>query len=411
MIVQNWSKNIEFNHRDFLQPESLSELQELIRTHNKIRVRGTAHSFNEIANTSSDALNLLKMPQTIEINPEERIVKVAAGLKYGELAPVLNSNGWALSNLASLPHISIAGSISTGTHGSGITNHNLSSQVVSLDIVTSDGNLRHIDKNDLAFNALVVGLGLGGVVYQYELRIEPSFQIRQVIYPKFSLDVLQQNFEQIMRIAYSVSFFTDWSLSKTGNLWCKFREDELIPHSVGGSIQAEIKYHPIETVDPVACTEQMGMIGPWHERLPHFKLDYLPSAGEEIQSEFFIDLKDAEAAIGALLKLSHEIQPLLWISELRTVAADELWLSGSYQRNTLAIHFTWKKLDEIYPVIAKIERELRPFDYRPHWGKVFSADSKYSCSVYPKLCDFLALVSDLDKTNKFGNSFTHEKLG
>ena len=409
--MQNWSKNVDFNDRAFLQPESLSELQELVRSNAKLRARGTAHCFNEIANTSSYAINLSKMPKTTEVNPELNSVTVAAGLKYGELAPELHKQGWALNNLASLPHISIAGSISTGTHGSGIKNQNLANQVLSLDLVTAEGELRHIDRANPAFNALIVGLGLGGIVYQYELKIEPTFKIRQVIYPEIPLDILQRNFDQIMGTAYSVSYFTDWSTAQVGNLWCKFREHEVIPESVGGSAKADKKFHPIPSVDPVACTDQLGESGDWHQRLSHFKLEFTPSVGEEIQTEFFVDRKDAAAAIEAVSKLGEEITPLLWITELRTIAADDLWLSGAYQRDTLAIHFTWKKDLAIYPVIEKVEAALRPFNYRPHWGKVFTADGKYLSSAYPKMSEFKALVEALDPASKFENTFTRRILG
>jgi len=404
--MQNWSKNVDFNDRAFLQPESLAELQEMVRSNAKIRARGTAHCFNEIANTSSYAINLAKMPKIIEVIAATNSVTVSSGLTYGELAPVLHNQGWALNNLASLPHISIAGSISTGTHGSGVKNQNLANQVLSLDIVTAEGELRHIDRTNPAFNALVVGLGLGGIVYQYELKIEPTFEIRQVIYPEIPLDVLQRNFDQIMGAAYSVSYFTDWGSAQVGNLWCKFRDNEVIPESVGGSAKADKKYHPIPSVDPVACTDQLGESGDWHQRLSHFKLEFTPSVGEEIQTEFFVNRKDALAAIAAVSKLGEEISPLLWITELRTIAADDLWLSGAYQRDTLAIHFTWKKDLAIYPVIEKVEAALRPFNYRPHWGKVFTADGKYLSSVYPKMSEFKALVEALDPASKFENTFT-----
>jgi len=404
--MQNWSKNVDFNERAFLQPVSIAELQELVRTHQKIRARGTAHCFNEIANTSSFAINLAKMPKTIEVDETKKTVRVAAGLTYGELAPVLHDLGWALNNLASLPHISIAGSVSTGTHGSGIKNHSLANQVLSLDLVTAEGELRHIDRTNPAFSALVVGLGLGGIVYQYELKIEPTYQVRQVIYPEIPLDILQRNFDQIMGTAYSVSYFTDWSSAQVGNLWCKFRDSEVIPDSVGGSAKADKKFHPIPSVDPVACTDQLGIPGEWHQRIPHFKLEFTPSVGEEIQSEFFVDRKDAPAAIQAVSELGLEITPLLWITELRTFAADQLWLSGAFERDVLAIHFTWKKVDAIYPVIEKVEAALRPFNYRPHWGKVFTADATYLKSVYPKMSEFKALAEALDPTSKFENSFT-----
>ena len=409
--MQNWSKNVDFNDRAYLQPESLAELQEIVKSNQKLRARGTAHCFNEIANTSSYAINLSRMPKLIEVDSAARSVRVAAGLKYGELAPILHKQGWALDNLASLPHISIAGSISTGTHGSGINNKNLANQVLSLDLVTAEGELRHIDRSNPAFHAIVVGLGMGGVIYQYELKIEPTYKIRQVIYPNIPLDVLQRNFDGIMGTAYSVSYFTDWSSEQVGNLWCKFRDAEVIPESIGGCAQADKKYHPIPLVDPVACTDQLGEPGYWHERLSHFKLDFTPSVGEEIQTEFFVNRNDASAAIEAVSKLGAEISPLLWITELRTIAKDELWLSGAFQRDTLAIHFTWKKLDAIYPVIEKVEAAIRPFNYRPHWGKVFTADATYLKSVYPKMGEFQALMQALDPGKKFENSFTRKNVG
>jgi xylitol oxidase len=404
--MQNWSKNVDFNDRAYFQPKSITELQELVRSNQKIRARGTAHCFNEIANTSSYAINLGLMPKTVEVDAGTNSVTVAAGLTYGELAPLLQAQGWALSNMASLPHISIAGSISTGTHGSGIKNQNLANQVISLDMVTAEGEIRHIDRTNPAFNALIIGLGLGGIIYQYELRIEESFQIRQVVYPEIPLDILQRNFDSIMGSAYSVSYFTDWSSAQVGNLWCKFRDGEAIPESIGGSSQADEKHHPIPSVDPVACTDQLGTTGDWHDRLSHFKLEFTPSVGEEIQTEFFVDRTDASAAIEAVSQLDAEITPLLWITELRTIAADNLWLSGAFERDTLAIHFTWKKEDAIYPVIEKVEAALRPFSYRPHWGKVFTADAQYLKSVYPKINEFKALVEALDPTSKFENSFT-----
>jgi xylitol oxidase len=404
--MQNWSKNIDFGEKVYLQPQSLAELQEMVRSHSKIRARGSAHSFNEIANTDYYAINLSKMPQLVEVNRDQRSVKVSAGLTYGELAPVLDKEGWALHNLASLPHISIAGSIATGTHGSGVKNQNLANQVISLSVVTADGDLRTINSGDSEFNALVVGLGLGAIVYQYELKIEESFKIRQVVYPDIPLAEIRMNFDQIMSSAYSVSYFTDWADPQIGNLWCKFRDDETIPESIGGALAATKKFHPIPSVDPQACTEQLGEPGVWFERLPHFKLDFTPSVGEEIQSEFFVARKDADAALAAIAALGSEIAPLLWITELRTIAADDLLLSGSYQRDTLAIHFTWKKTDAIFPVIAQVENALKPFDYRPHWGKVYTATFEETVRKFPEFAKFKAVIESLDPTRKFENLST-----
>ena len=401
--MQNWSKNIDFGEKAYLQPQSLAELQEMVRSQTKIRARGSAHSFNEIANSDDYAINISKMPQLVEVDKEQRSVKVSAGMTYGELAPALDKQGWALHNLASLPHISIAGSIATGTHGSGVKNQNLANQVISLSVVTAEGELRKFTKADSEFSSLVVGLGLGAIVYQYELKIEESFNIRQVVYPDIPLTEIRKNFDQIMSSAYSVSYFTDWAEPQIGNLWCKFRDDERIPESIGGSLTATKKFHPIPNVDPQACTEQLGEPGVWFERLPHFKLEFIPSVGEEIQSEFFIARKDADAALAAVAALGSEIAPLLWITELRTIAADDLILSGSYKRDTLAIHFTWKKTDAIFPIIAKVEAALTPFDYRPHWGKVYTTTFQEAVSKFSESAKFKEVMESLDPTRKFEN--------
>ncbi len=408
--MKNWSGNVEFQDLAFLEPCSLQELQEVIRKNERIRVRGTAHCFNQLADTSSVSVNLARMPEVIEINEQVPSVTVLAGMTFGQLAPRINQAGWALSNLASLPHISIAGSVATGTHGSGITNQNLANQIISLNVVLEDGTLKKISKGDELFNPIVVGLGLGAIVYQYEMKIEKTFNIRQVIYEEISRIELQRNFESIMSAAYSVSYFTDWSNLGQGNLWCKFRSLEIIPESIAGSQKADQKQHPIPSVDPEACTDQLEIPGPWHERLPHFKLEFMPSVGNEIQSEYFVDIRDAADVISELEKIAAEIYPLLWISEIRTIAADNLWLSGSFQRNTAAIHFTWKKSDAIYPLIEKIEGLLSPFAYRPHWGKAFSAKSEYLKEVFPQIDDFKKVILGLDPSQKFSNDFTRDKL-
>lgn len=408
--IQNWSKTVTFQDRKFFQPRSVRELQEIVRSNLKIRARGTAHCFNKIADTSFSAVNLGLMPRDLEIDEQNKCVSVSAGMTYGQLTPELDRRGWGLSNLASLPHISIGGSISTGTHGSGIGNKSLANQVVSFDMVTADGGIRNIDRKNPEFEALVVGLGLAGIVYRYNLRVEPKYLIRQVVYPEISLEVLKADFDKIMGSAYSVSYFTDWASERIGNLWCKYREGEIIKASLGEKQKGLKKYHPIPSVNPEACTEQFGVPGNWHERLPHFKNEFTPSVGEEIQSEYFVERKFASSAIELLSTLGAEIQPLLWISEIRTIAADNLWLSGAYQRDSVAIHFTWKRDNAIYPVIEKIEATLNSFDYRPHWGKVFTADADYLESVYPKMDEFKALEKALDPTEKFRNSFIKEKL-
>ena len=405
-MAHNWSGNISFGESQLLQPRSLAELQEIVATHKKVRVRGSAHSFNPIADTSEIALNLQRLPKVCEVDEKRRLVRVSAQDTYGEFVPKLHQQGWALSNLASLPHISIAGSVATATHGSGVSNQNLASQVAAIEYVDARGNSHTIDESDSRFHGLVVGLGLTGVVTHYWLNIEPTFDIRQVIFENLSDFELEKSFDQIMSSAYSVSFFTDWSETHRGNLWCKFRANEEIPEKIADAQPATSKLHPIPTIDPAAATEQFGESGPWLDRLPHFKLDFTPSVGDEIQSEFFVARTDAPAVISVLRKLSPRFRHMLWISEVRTVAADSLWMSTAFHRNSAAFHFTWKKFNFDPAVVQEIELHLREFNYRPHWGKVFYADASYLKRVYPNFEKFIALTQEIDISGKFGNVFT-----
>lgn len=402
---KNWSGNISFQDKEYLEPKSVAELQQLINSKSHIRVRGSGHSFNTIADSTETVVSLAKIPQVIEIDETTRHVKVSSSLKYGEIVQTLDAKGWAISNLASLPHISIGGSISTATHGSGITNKNLASQVAAFEYVDASGNIQYVEESDQDFSALLVGLGMAGIVTFYWLKLEPSFKVRQVIFENLSDFELKKSFNSIMSTAYSVSFFTKWDETHKGNLWCKFRDSELIPESVAGANKATQKLHPIPEVDPEAATEQFAIAGSWLERLAHFKLDFTPSVGEEIQSEFFVDRCDAPAVISTLRDLAPTFSHMLWISELRTIAADKLWMSTVYERDSVGFHFTWKKSNFDEDTVRNLEKKLEKYSYRPHWGKVFYADAAHLREVYPKYLDFLNAIKRIDPLQKFSNDF------
>ena len=407
---KNWSGNVIFQENEYLEPKSVGELQEMIKSRSHIHVRGSGHSFNSIADSTKSIVNLASIPQVIEIDEAKRCVKVSSSLKYGEIVETIESKGWAISNLASLPHISIGGSIATATHGSGIKNRNLASQVSAFEYIDSSGNIHHVEENHRDFNALLIGLGVAGIVTYYWLKLEPSFKVRQIIYENLSENELENSFNQIMSTAYSVSFFTKWDQTQRGNLWCKFRETESIPEKIAMATKATRKLHPIPEVDPEAATEQFGEPGLWLERLAHFKLDFTPSVGEEIQSEFFVDRKNAPSVVALLRDLAPTFNHMLWISELRTIAADKLWMSTAYERDSVGFHFTWKKSNFDMNIVKNIEDNLKKFNYRPHWGKVFNSDSDYLKSVYPKYADFISACRELDPQGKFLNDFAKRLL-
>jgi xylitol oxidase len=164
--------------------------------------------------------------------------------------------------------------------------------------------------------------------------------------------------------------------------------------------------HPVLGGDPVNCTEQLGIVGPWSERLPHFRSGFTPSSGEELQSEFFVAREDAVAAVQALRALGETIAPLLLVCELRSIAADSLWLSPHYERDSASIHFTWRRRPaQVEPIVREIETILSPFGARPHWGKVFAADAGTIAPLYPRMADFRTLRDRLDPAGVFVNDW------
>jgi xylitol oxidase len=409
--MKNWSGTVTFQDSKTLAPKSVDELAKIVASEPKIRARGSAHCFNAMADTNSVAVTFANMPQDIVIDKDRAIVSVPAGMKYGELAVALHDRGWALHNMASLPHISVAGAIATATHGSGVGNGNLATAVRGLEIILPDGNIKRVTLEDPDFAGYVVGLGLVGIVSSVDLAIEPTFNIEQTVYRGMSRETYAANLDEIMSLAYSVSYFTTWAAAGGGEVWAKFRSGSKAPAGLFEAYPATSNRHPLPGLNPEPCTEQMAVSGPWHLRLPHFKMEFTPSAGDEIQSEFFVNRKDAPAAIAALEKIAPQINEILWVTEIRAIAADNLWMSAHYQRDSIGIHFTWKKVDAVYEMVKVVEAVLAPFNYRPHLGKVFSASPEYLKSVMPKMGEFTELVRQLDPANKFGNAFTDNLLG
>jgi len=409
-MATNWATNITFNDSQTLHPESIEELAEVVLSHPHVKVRGTGHCFNTIADSRHTVVILDRMPQLLEMDAQRSVATVGAGLTYSQIAMFLHRNGWALPNLASLPHISIAGAVATGTHGSGIKNGALHTAVRSVRVMNSDGSTSKITKDQSQdFYAVVVGIGRTGIALSYELDIVPTFDLYQVVYADLSHRTFTDHLLEIMSSAYSVSYFTTWSNDHIGDLWVK--SQELPAEQVHGAVMRKEKSHPIPGVDPLNCTEQGLVPGPWHLRLPHFRIDATPSAGNEQQSEFFVSSHNATAAFLAISAIAPEFSEYLLVSEIRAIAADEHWLSPAYNRETIAFHFTWKNLEIVPQLAARIEAVLKPFSYRPHFGKVFTADSSYVASVLPKLDDFSDYVAFKDPQALFANEFTHSILG
>lgn len=407
----NWAGNYTYRAASVVEPASVQELCELVRTLPRSKALGARHSFNHIADTAGTQISLVNF-KARQLDPESRTLTVGAGVAYGEIAPWLYEQGFALRNLASLPHISIVGACATGTHGSGLRNQCLSASVSGLEMVTATGELLRLSRetHPEMFAGGVVALGALGIVTAVTLDLVPAFEVAQTVYENLAFDQLEDHVQEIFGAAYSVSLFTDWQHGRAAQLWLKQTLDGNMQASdveqFFGATRQTQKLHPLAGMSPENCTEQLGHAGPWYDRLPHFRHDYVPSAGAELQSEYFVPLTHAVPAIRAVEALRERITPHLLISELRTVAADHLWLSPAYGRDSLAIHFTWKPESEaVLSLLPVIEQALEPFGARPHWAKLFTTPAERIAALYPKFDEFKTLMRKFDPDRRFRNEY------
>jgi xylitol oxidase len=408
----NWAGTHAYRAARVHRPSTVAEVQEIVARAPRVRVLGSRHSFSDVGD-SDELVTLEALPADVVVDRERMTVSVGAGVKYGELAEALNAEGLALHNLASLPHISVGGAIATATHGSGNGNGNLATAVAGLELVSSDGELLAASRGDPDFDGLVVGLGALGAVTRATLAIEPAYEIRQRVFERLTWDALFEHYDVIAAGGYSVSVFTRWG-ADVEQVWIKSRVTEApeeVRDELFGAVAATVDRHPIIGLDPVNCTPQLGVPGLWSDRLPHFRMGFTPSKGDEIQSEYFVPRGHAVAAIEAMTGLGDRLEPLLLVSEIRTMAADRLWMSPQCGQDTAAFHFTWKREPEaVRRALADVEAVLRPFSARPHWGKVFVARAADVAPLYERLPDFVALMERLDPRGAFRNAWLEERV-
>ncbi|MEU6367976.1 FAD-binding protein [Streptomyces sp. NPDC046931] len=409
--VTNWAGNITYAAGELHRPRSLDALRALVTASAQVRVLGSGHSFNRIAEPGPDGVlvSLSELPGEVDVDTAARTVRVGGGVRYAELARVVHRHGLALPNMASLPHISVAGSVATGTHGSGVANGPLASAVREVELVTADGSTLRIGRGEHGFAGAVTALGALGVVTALTLDLEPDFLVEQHVFTELPLEGLE--FETVTAAAYSVSLFTDWRAPGFRQVWLKRRTDQPLPDFPWARPATEA-LHPVPGMPAVNCTPQGGVPGPWHERLPHFRADFTPSSGAELQSEYLLPRPCALDALHALDAVRATVAPVLQTCEVRTVAADAQWLSPAYGRDSVALHFTWvEDTASVLPVVRRVEEALDAFGPRPHWGKVFTVPAETVRARYPRVGDFAALAAGLDPAGKFRNAYVRDVLG
>jgi alditol oxidase len=409
---RNWAGNYTYRARKLHRPTSVDQVQEIVANARKVRVLGSRHSFNDIAD-SDELLSLSAIPPDIRVDRQASTVSFAAGLSYGGLAEALMSEGLALHNLASLPHISVAGAVTTGTHGSGDASGNLATAVARLELVTSSGEIVPASRGEPQFDGMVVGLGALGAVTRLTLDVEPAYDARQRVFEGLEWKALFEHFDEITSCGYSVSIFTRWG-TRIDQVWVKSRvtnAPESVRSDLFGAVASTVDRHPILGVDSVNCSPQLGRPGPWSERLPHFRMGFTPSVGEELQSEYLLPRHQTVPAIEAVRALAEQIRPVLQGCEIRTMTADRLWMSPAYGHDTVGIHFTWRPdQPRVESLLVDLEAALAPFHARPHWGKLFAARARAIAPLYERLPDFIRLVEHLDPRGAFRNAWFEARV-
>lgn len=410
--MKNWAGNLEYASADVQRPESVAELGKVVARSAKVKALGSRHSFNTVGDTEGTHILLDALPQDISVDAARQKVRVSGGVSYGALCRVLEQSGLAIHNLASLPHISVAGAVQTGTHGSGVNNQALAGAVESIELVRPSGEPAKLARADGdEFLASVVGLGALGIVTGVELVVRPSFRVRQRVLESLPWDRALEGFDAVMSCAYSVSLFNDYAGDTVSQVWIKALDGEPPLPELFGATAATRPRHPLPDMSAENCTVQLDEAGPWLDRLPHFRHEFTPSNGDELQSEFILPLEHAPAAIQAVRGLADKLAPLLFVSEIRTIAADEFWLSPFYRQQSVALHFTWKPLQpEVEALLPELEELLRPFGSRPHWGKLFTPSGYDWDAIYPRFTDFRALAERHDPLGKFRNSLLDSVL-
>jgi alditol oxidase len=412
MRERNWAGNYEYRAHKLHRPSTVEQVQEIVAGAGSVHVLGSRHSFNDIGD-ADELIRLDGLPADVVVDRSRGTVSFGGGLTYGELAQAMSAEDVALHNLASLPHISVAGAVMTATHGSGQANGNLATAVAALEVVTSSGEILTASRGNADFDGIVVGPGAVGAVTRMTLDVEPAFDVRTRVFEGLSWGALSEHFDEISALGYSVSVFTRWG-PDVDQVWIMSRvtdQPEQVRGDLFGAAASTVERHPILGLDPVNCSPQLGLPGPWFERLPHFRMGFTPSTGDELQSEYVVPRRHALAAIDGMRAIGDRIRPVLQVCEIRTVAADRLWMSLQYGQDTVAFHFTWTpEQAAVEEVLVDVEAALAPFRARPHWGKLFLAQAAAIAPLYERRSDFISLLGRLDPRGAFRNPWLKKRV-
>ncbi|SDS49297.1 FAD-binding protein [Jiangella sp. DSM 45060] len=416
---RNWAGNVGYRAARILTPSDTAEVAEVVASAppGSVKALGTRHSFNLMADTSGTLISTAGLGGAADLELDETAgtATVAAGVRYGDLSRELARRGWSLPNLASLPHISVAGAVATGTHGSGDRNRTLAATVTAIELVDGTGIVTTLRRGNPDFDGVVVSIGALGVVTRVTLEVEPAYEVAQTVYERLPFDAVLADFDAVTSLGYSTSLFTTWhDPGVVDQFWLKRRvdRDPEAPADVLGARPATTKRHPITAALAEPCTDQHDVPGAPGDRLPHFRLEFTPSSGAELQSEYLVARPRATAALAELRAMAHRLAPLVQVSEIRTMAADDLWLSPAYGTDAVGIHFTWvPDQPAVDALLPEIEDRLGGLAPRPHWGKRFAMGAATLAERFPRHGDFRRLADRFDPGRRFRNDYLDAVLG
>ncbi|WP_298885840.1 FAD-binding protein [uncultured Serinicoccus sp.] len=416
---RTWAGNLDYSAGELVEPTSIGQLAEVMAGARRVRVLGSRHSFNRVADTTGTLVGLRRLPAELEVDGERRVVRAGAGLTYGEVGARIQEEGWALHAMASLPHITVGGAVATGSHGSGDGAASLAEGVAAVEVVTTGGEQVRLERGDPDFGGAVVSLGMLGAVTVVELEVEPTYDVAQTVYEGLTWDQVVEDLDAVTGLGTSVSVFTDWrDPDRTTQVWVKDRVDEPRTGSgvpgvdALGLRPADGPRHMIRGGRPEHCTQQGGVPGPWLDRLPHFRMGFTPSAGEELQSEWLLPRRSVGPALERLRGMAGELAGLALSAEMRTVSCGRQWLDPA-QEDSVAFHVTWRRdQPAVEALLPRIEEGLDPLGARPHWGKLFDERALAGRieELYPQRGRMLELAARMDPRGALRNDYL-ERVG
>ena len=425
---RNWAGNQKANPVSIVVPRSVGELAALVASASgqgqKVKAVGSGHSFTSAAATNGRMIRLENLSGILHIDHASCQVTVGAGTRLSDLNMLLHAEGLALANLGDIAYQTVAGAISTSTHGTGKALTGLAGQVVAMKLINGQGEIIECSKslNPHIFDVARVSVGALGIITEYTLQAVPSFRLRALEQP-MRLDDVLENAHDLASAHDHFEFFwiphTKWALTKRNNR----TEDELQPlPRVKGWIE--------KTFMENYAFGALCRVGRARPSLIPRLATALPSSGsrEYIDQSFkifasprivrFYEMEHAlpvEALVPALKEIRAMVDRkgylLNFPVEVRFTKGDDVPLSTAFGRDSAYIAVHVYKGMECEPFFRDVEDILRAYDARPHWGKMHYREAEELSKLYPRWDEFIALRNQLDPQRTFSNAYSDTVFG